>query len=187
MLKADNGLYINIHEAALVDYPAMHLNVNDKNYKLSTHLTPNKNGEKAYIQTQMKTPWRTIVVSDDAREILASKLILNLNDPSKIEDTSWIKPTKYIGVWWEYFTGGGSTWAYSDNQDIIIGETDYTRLKPNQHHGANTQHVKDYIDFAAENEFDAVLVEGWNEGWEDSWAYGKEKYTALQKLIRILM
>lgn len=181
MLKADNGLYINIHEAALVDYPAMHLNVDDKNYKLSTHLTPNKNGEKAYMQTQMKTPWRTIVVSDDARDILASKLILNLNDPSKIEDTSWIKPTKYIGVWWEYFTGGGSTWAYSDNQDIIIGETDYTRLKPNQHHGANTQHVKEYIDFAAENGFDAILVEGWNEGWEDNWAYGKEKIYSFTK------
>ncbi len=120
MLKADNGLYINIHEAALVDYPAMHLNVDDKNYKLSSHLTPNKNGEKAYMQTQMETPWRTIVVSDDARDILASKLILNLNDPSKIEDTSWIKPTKYIGVWWEYFTGGGSTWAYSDNQDTAL-------------------------------------------------------------------
>ena len=181
MLKADNSLYINIHEAALVNYPAMHLNIDDKNYKLSSHLTPNKNGEKAYIQTQMETPWRTIVVSDDARDILASKLILNLNDPSKIEDTSWIKPTKYIGVWWEYFTGGGSTWTYSDNQDIIIGETDYTQLKPNQHHGANTQHVKQYIDFAAENGFDAVLVEGWNEGWEDNWAYGKEKIYSFTK------
>ncbi|MCT4286677.1 alpha-glucosidase [Elizabethkingia anophelis] len=181
MLKSDNGLYINIHEAALVDYPAMHLNVDDKNYKLSTHLTRNKNGEKAYMQTQMKTPWRTIVVSDDARNILASKLILNLNDPNKIEDTSWIKPIKYVGVWWEYFTGGGSTWAYSDNQDIVIGQTDYTHLKPNQHHGANTQHVKEYIDFAAENGFDAVLVEGWNEGWEDNWAYGKEKIYSFTK------
>ncbi|UTF94521.1 glycoside hydrolase family 97 protein [Elizabethkingia anophelis] len=181
MLKSDNGLYINIHEAALVDYPAMHLNVDDKNYKLSTHLTPNKNGEKAYMQTQMKTPWRTIVVSDDARNILASKLILNLNDPNKIEDTSWIKPIKYVGVWWEYFTGGGSTWAYSDNQDIVIGQADYTHLKPNQHHGANTQHVKEYIDFAAENGFDAVLVEGWNEGWEDNWAYGKEKIYSFTK------
>ncbi|HFK5583310.1 glycoside hydrolase family 97 protein [Elizabethkingia anophelis] len=181
MLKSDNGLYINIHEAALVDYPAMHLNVDDKNYKLSTHLTPNKNGEKAYMQTQMKTPWRTIVVSDDARNILASKLILNLNDPNKIEDTSWIKPIKYVGVWWEYFTGGGSTWAYSDNQDIVIGQTDYTHLKPNQHHGANTQHVREYIDFAAENGFDAVLVEGWNEGWEDNWAYGKEKIYSFTK------
>ena len=128
MLKSDDGLYINIHEAALVDYPATHLNVDDKNYKLSTHLTPNKNGEKAFLQTQMKKPWRTIVVSDDARDILASKLILNLNEPSKITDTSWIKPMKYVGVWWEYFTGGGSTWAYSDNQDIIIGETDYSKL-----------------------------------------------------------
>ncbi|WP_336664224.1 glycoside hydrolase family 97 protein [Elizabethkingia meningoseptica] len=181
MLKSDDGLYINIHEAALVDYPATHLNVDDKNYKLSTHLTPNKNGEKAFLQTQMKTPWRTIVVSDDARDILASKLILNLNEPSKITDTSWIKPMKYVGVWWEYFTGGGSTWAYSDNQDIIIGETDYSKLKPNNHHGANTKHVKEYIDFAAENGFDAVLVEGWNEGWEDNWAYGKEKIYSFTK------
>lgn len=181
MLKSDNGLYINIHEAALINYPAMHLNVDDKNFKLSANLSPNRNGEKAFMQTQMKTPWRTIVVSDDARDILASKLILNLNDPSKIDDTSWIKPTKYIGVWWEYFIGSGASWSYTDNQDILIGKTNYSELKPNHHHPANTKHVKEYIDFAAENGFDAVLVEGWNEGWEDWAPYEKEKIFSFTK------
>lgn len=181
MLKSDDGLYINIHEAALVNYPAMALNLNDKTLCLSAHLTPDKNGNKGYIQTGTVTPWRTIVVSDDARDILASKLILNLNDPCKFDDTSWIKPAKYIGVWWEYFTGGGSTWAYTDNQDIIIGKTDYSKLKSNGHHGANTAHVKEYIDFAAQHGFDAVLVEGWNEGWEDNWAYAKEEIYSFTK------
>ena len=174
MLKSDNGLYINIHEAALVNYPAMHLNLDAETYLMSAHLTPDKNGNKGYIQTGSVTPWRTIIVSDDARDILASNLILNLNEPCKIEDTSWIKPTKYVGVWWEYFTGGGSTWAYTDTQDVVIGQTDYKQLKPNGHHGANTAHVKEYIDFAAKHGFDAVLVEGWNEGWEDNYAYAKE-------------
>lgn len=174
MLKSDDGLYINIHEAALVNYPAMHLNLDPQIFLMSSHLTPDKNGAKGYIQTGSTTPWRTIVVSDDARDILASNLIVNLNEPCKLEDTSWIKPTKYVGVWWEYFTGGGSTWAYTDTQDIVIGETDYTQLKPNGHHGANTAHVKEYIDFAAKNGFDAVLVEGWNEGWEDNYAHAKE-------------
>lgn len=174
MLKSDDGLYINIHEAALVNYPAMHLNLNPENYLMSAHLTPDKNGIKGYIQTGSTSPWRTIVVSDDARDILASNLIVNLNEPCKLEDTSWIKPVKYVGVWWEYFTGGGSTWAYTDTQDIVIGKTDYTQLKPNGHHGANTAHVKEYIDFAAKHGFDAVLVEGWNEGWEDNYAYAKE-------------
>lgn len=174
MLKSENGLYINIHEAALVNYPAMHLNLNPETFVMSSHLTPDKNGAKGFIQTGSTTPWRTIIVSDDARDILASNLIVNLNEPCKIEDTSWIKPVKYVGVWWEYFTGGGSTWAYTDNQDIVIGETDYTQLKPNGHHGANTEHVKEYIDFAAKHGFDAVLVEGWNEGWEDNYAYAKE-------------
>lgn len=174
MLKSDDGLYINIHEAALVNYPAMHLNLNPENYLMSAHLTPDKNGTKGYIQTGSISPWRTIVVSDDARDILASNLIVNLNEPCKLEDTSWIKPVKYVGVWWEYFTGGGSTWAYTDTQDIVIGKTDYTQLKPNGHHGANTAHVKEYIDFAAKHGFDAVLVEGWNEGWEDNYAYAKE-------------
>lgn len=174
MLKSDDGLYINIHEAALVNYPAMCLNLDDKNFVMSSHLTPDKNGNKGFIQTGSVTPWRTLVVSDDARDILASNLILNLNEPCKLEDTSWIKPTKYVGVWWEYFVGGGSTWSYTDCQDIVIGQTDYTKLKPHGHHGANTAHVKEYIDFAAENGMDAVLVEGWNEGWEANFAYIKE-------------
>ena len=173
-LKSDDGLYINIHEAALVNYPAMCLNLDDKNFVMSSHLTPDKNGNKGFIQTGSVTPWRTLVVSDDARDILASSLILNLNEPCKLEDTSWIKPTKYVGVWWEYFVGGGSTWSYTDCQDIVIGQTDYTKLKPHGHHGANTAHVKEYIDFAAENGMDAVLVEGWNEGWEANFAYIKE-------------
>lgn len=174
MLKSDDGLYINIHEAALVNYPAMCLNLDDKRFVMSAHLTPDKNGDKGFIQTGSVTPWRTLVVSDDARDILASNLILNLNEPCKLEDTSWIKPTKYVGVWWEYFVGGGSTWSYTDCQDIVIGQTDYTKLKPHGHHGANTAHVKEYIDFAAENGMDAVLVEGWNEGWESNFAYIKE-------------
>lgn len=174
MLKSDDGLYINIHEAALVNYPAMCLNLDDKNFVMSSHLTPDQNGNKGFIQTGSVTPWRTLVVSDDARDILASSLILNLNEPCKLEDTSWIKPTKYVGVWWEYFVGGGSTWSYTDCQDIVIGQTDYTKLKPHGHHGANTAHVKEYIDFAAENGMDAVLVEGWNEGWEANFAYIKE-------------
>lgn len=149
MLKSDDGLYINIHEAALVNYPAMHLNLDAQTFLMSSHLTPDKNGTKGYIQTGSTSPWRTIIVGDDARNILASNLIVNLNEPCKLEDTSWIKPTKYVGVWWEYFTGGGSTWAYTDTQDIVIGKTDYTKLKPNGHHGANTAHVKEYIDFAA--------------------------------------
>ena len=174
MMKSDDGLYINIHEAALENYPAMALNLDDKNFSLSSHLTPDKTGSKGYIHTGTVSPWRTVVVSDDARDILASNLILNLNEPCKLTDTSWIKPVKYVGVWWEYFTGGGSTWAYTDTQDILVGKTDYKQLKPNGHHGANTEHVKDYIDFAAKHGFDAVLVEGWNEGWEDNWAYHKE-------------
>lgn len=181
MMKSENGLYINIHEAALVNYPAMHLNVNDKIFSLSSHLTPDKNGNKAYLQTGSTTPWRTIIVSDDARQILASNLILNLNEPCRIANTSWIKPIKYVGVWWEYFTGGGSTWAYTDYSDIVIGKTDYAKLEPNGHHGANTEHVKDYIDFAAKHGFDAVLVEGWNEGWEDNTAYMKEHIYSFTK------
>lgn len=174
MLKSADGLYLNIHEAALVNYPAMHLDLDDKAYVLSAHLTPDRNGAKGYIQTGSTTPWRTVVVSDDARRILASNLILNLNEPCKIADTSWIHPVKYVGVWWEYFTGQGSTWAYTDTQDIVIGQTDYRQLKPNGHHGANTAHVKEYIDFASRHGFDAVLVEGWNEGWEDNYAFAKE-------------
>lgn len=181
MMKSSDGLYINIHEAALVDFPAMCLNLDDDAFVLSSHLTPDKNGARGYIQTGSVSPWRTIVVSDDARDILASCLILNLNEPCKIEDTSWIKPVKYVGVWWEYFIGGGSTWSYTDTQDIIIGKTDYTKLHPHGHHGANTGHVKEYIDFAAKHGFDAVLVEGWNEGWEDNYAYSKERIYSFTK------
>lgn len=181
MMKTDEGLYVNIHEAALVDYPAMCLNLDDKTFRMSAHLTPDRNGFRGFIQTGTTSPWRTVVVSDDARDILASNLILNLNEPCKIEDTSWIKPTKYVGVWWEYFIGTNSSWAYTDNQDIIIGKTDYTTLKPNGHHGANTAHVKEYIDFAVKHGFDAVLVEGWNEGWEDNWAFGKERIYSFTK------
>ncbi len=181
MMKTNEGLYINIHEAGLKNYPAMCLNVDDKTFSLSSHLVPDAVGNKGYIQTGSFTPWRTIVVSDDARNILASKMILNLNEPCNFEDTSWIKPVKYIGVWWEYFTGGGSTWAYSDNQDVIIGATDFSKLKPNNTHGANTKHVKEYIDFAATNGFNAVLVEGWNEGWEDNTAFKKERIYSFTK------
>lgn len=181
MLKSQDGLYINIHEAALVNFPAMSLNLDEKNFILSSNLTPDKNGDRGFIQTGSVSPWRTMIISDDARKILSSNLVVNLNEPSKIEDTSWIKPIKYIGVWWEYFTGGGSTWAYSNNQDIRIGKTDYTTLQPNGTHGANTKHVKDYIDFASENGFDAVLVEGWNEGWEDNQAYRKEQIYSFTK------
>ena len=181
MLKSADGLYINIHEAALADFPAMHLDLNEKEHVLGAHLTPDRNGAKGYIQTGSTSPWRTVVVSDDARRILASNLILNLNEPCKIADTSWIHPVKYVGVWWEYFTGQGSTWAYTDTQDITIGQTDYRKLKPNGHHGANTAHVKEYIDFAARHGFDAVLVEGWNEGWEDNYAFAKERIYDFKK------
>lgn len=172
-MKTDDGLYINIHEAALVDYPAMHLNLDDHNMVFTSHLTPDPRGDKAHIQAPFNTPWRTIQVVDDARDILASRLILNLNEPSKIDDTSWIKPMKFVGVWWEMIAGQGS-WAYTDDlSSVRLGETDYTKVAPNGRHSANTKNVKKYIDFAAENGFDAVLVEGWNEGWED-WL-GKEK------------
>ena len=181
MMKSADGLYINIHEAALVNFPAMHLNLDDKNFILSSHLTPDKNGIRGFFQTGSVSPWRTVIVSDDARDILASTLILNLNEPCAFDDTSWIHPTKYVGVWWEYFTGGGSTWAYSDTMDVIPGQTDYSKLKPNGHHGANTEHVKEYIDFAAENGFDAVLVEGWNEGWEDNTAWSKSHIYSFTK------
>ncbi|ATA67334.1 alpha-glucosidase [Capnocytophaga cynodegmi] len=181
MLKTKDNLYINIHEAALINYSAMFLNVDGKSFSLSAHLAPDKNGNKVYFQTGNTTPWRTIIVSDDARDILASNLILNLNEPCDFEDTSWIKPMKYLGVWWEYFIGGGSSWAYTDFKDIIIGKTDYSKLLSNGHHGANTSHVKKYIDFASKNGFDAVLVEGWNEGWEDNVAYHKEKIYSFTK------
>lgn len=174
MMKTADGFYINIHEAALIDYSAMLLNVDDQSYSLSAHLTPDKNGVKGYLQLPVLTPWRTIIVSDDARQVLASQLVFNLNEPCAFDDTSWIKPQKFIGVWWEMFTGGGSTWAYSNAYDAKPGVTDYSRLEPNGHHAANTANVKKYIDFAAENGIDAVLVEGWNEGWEDWASYRKD-------------
>lgn len=173
MMKSANGLYINLHEAALINYPAMHLNLDDKNLIFESWLTPDMKGDKGYMQAPSTTPWRTIMVSDDAREILASKITYNLNEPNKIKDTSWIKPVKYVGVWWEMITGK-STWAYTDDYPSVeLGITDYTKAKPNGKHGANTANVKKYIDFAAQNGFDAVLVEGWNIGWED-W-YGNSK------------
>ncbi|MEG0948886.1 MAG: glycoside hydrolase family 97 protein [Bacteroidales bacterium] len=166
MMKSKDGLYINIHEAALVDYSAMHLELNDKNMTFESHLTPDAQGMKGYLQTPSQSPWRTVLVSDDARDILASKTIYNLNDPCAFESTDWIKPVKYIGVWWEMITGK-SSWAYTDVPSVKLGQTDYTKTTPNGIHAANTAHVKEYIDFAAENGFDQVLVEGWNEGWED--------------------
>lgn len=175
MLRGDNGLYVNIHEAALVDYPAMELDVDDENFIFRAKLVPNKNGEKAFKMAPCTTPWRTVIVSDKATDILASRLIYNLNDPCRIEDTSWIHPVKYVGVWWEYFTGSGSSWAYSRDNSARPGITDYTALQPNGVHGANTANVKRYIDFAAESGLDAVLVEGWNEGWEDWSSYGRER------------
>ncbi len=166
MLKTDDGLYINLHEAALVDYACLSLDLDDKNLIFQSHLTPDAQGNKGYLQTPAKTPWRTILVSDDARDILASKMVLNLNEPTAYADTDWIKPTKYVGVWWEMITGK-SDWAYTDLPQVKLDEVDYTQLTPNGRHAANTARVKEYIDFAAEHGFDAVLVEGWNVGWED--------------------
>jgi hypothetical protein len=172
MLKSKDGLYINIHEAALVDYSCLSLNLDDKNMVLESWLTPDAVGNKGYIQASAQSPWRTVIVSDKAADILLSKTIYNLNEPTKFKDVSWIKPVKYVGVWWEMITGK-STWAYNDLTNVHLGELDYSKTKPNGKHAANTAHVKEYIDFAAKNGFDAVLVEGWNEGWED-W-FGKSK------------
>lgn len=173
MMKTDDGLYINLHEAALVEYSCMHLNLDDKNMIFESWLTPDVNGDKGHMQTPCNSPWRTVIVSDDARNILASRITLNLNEPCKLEDTSWIHPVKYVGVWWDMITGKGS-WAYTDEvPSVKLGITDYTKTKPNGKHSANTENVKKYIDFAAEHGFDAVLVEGWNQGWED-W-FGKTK------------
>ena len=173
-LKTDDGIYINLHEAALVDYPCMHLNLDDKNMVFESWLTPDAQGNKGYMQTPCTTPWRTIMIVDDARKVLASRLILNLNEPCKIEDTSWIKPVKYMGVWWELITGK-NTWNYTDQlPSVKLGETDYTKLQPNGRHGANNENVMRYIDFAAANGFDQLLIEGWNEGWEDWFGNSKD-------------
>ena len=173
-MKTADGLYINLHEAALVNYPAMHLDLDDKNMVFESWLTPDAVGNKAYVQTPFNTPWRTVIVSDDARQMLASNLILNLNEPCKLTDTSWIHPTKYCGVWWEMIAGG-KPWSYTfDLPSVHIGETDYTKVKPNGLHPANTANVKRYIDFAAKNGLQQVLVEGWNIGWEDWFGHWKE-------------
>lgn len=174
MLKTNDGIYINLHEAALIDYACMHLNLDDKNMVFESWLTPDVLGDKGYMQSPRTTPWRTIIVSDDAREILASKMTYNLNEPNKIDDTSWIKPVKYIGVWWEMITGK-SSWSYTNDFPAVqLGVTDYTKATPNGTHAANTANVKKYIDFAAEHGFDGVLVEGWNIGWEDWFGHHKD-------------
>ena len=170
MLKSDDGLYVNIHEAALVNYPAMFLNVDTKTFSLTSQLVPDASGTgaKAYLQAPEHTPWRTIVVADNAPDVLASKLILNLNEPSNLTDTGWITPQKFVGVWWEMHVNRAS-WNYADTSNIKLAGTNWAKLKPNGHHGANTANVKRYIDFAAAHHIPGVLVEGWNVGWED-WA-----------------
>ena len=174
MLKTDDGLYINLHEAALLDYPAMHLNLDDETMVFESWLTPDVNGDKAYMIAPGKTPWRTIIVSDEAKDILSSRITYNLNEPSKIEDTSWIKPMKYMGVWWEMITGM-SSWDYTDEFAAVkLGETDFEAAEPNGTHAANTKNVKRYIDFASEHGFDGLLVEGWNVGWEDWFGNSKD-------------
>lgn len=174
MMKTEDGLYVNIHEAALLDYPVMYLTVDKQDFKLRSHLAPDAVGNKAYLQTPCKTPWRTIIVSDKAEEILASKLILNLNEPAEFDDVSWIKPQKYIGIWWEMHVGM-STWNYADARNLKLSQIDWKDLAPNGKHGATTKRTKRYIDFAAEYGFDAVLVEGWNVGWEDWFGNWKEE------------
>lgn len=172
-MKTDEGLYINLHEAALVDYSCMHLNLDDKNLVFESWLTPDADGFKGRLQTPCHSPWRTVMVSDDARDILSSHLILNLNEPCKLEDTSWIKPVKYMGVWWEMITGKGS-WSYTNSlPSVHLDDCDYSQLSPNGTHSANNENVKHYIDFAAKHGFDQLLVEGWNIGWED-W-FGNQK------------
>ena len=173
-MKTDDGLYINIHEAACVDYSTMSLNLDDKNMVFESWLTPDAEGMKGYMQTPCKSPWRTVMVSDDARDLLSCKLTLNLNEPCALSDVSWIHPVKYCGVWWEMIVGRNS-WNYTnDLPSVRLGVTDYSKCKPNGTHGANNAEVKKYIDFAAKNGLDEVLVEGWNEGWED-WA-GNSKF-----------
>ena len=174
-LKTDDGLYLNIHEAALVNYPAMHLNLDEKTNTFTSWLTPDATGKKGYMQTPFHSPWRTMIIVDDARKVLSSNLILNLNEPCKLTDTSWIHPTKYVGVWWEMISNK-SEWAYThDYPSVKLGETDYAKAKPSGKHGANNENVRRYIDFAAEHGFDQVLVEGWNIGWED-WSGNSKEY-----------
>lgn len=172
MLKTDDGIYMNLHEAALVDFPAMHLDLNDSTFTFRSWLTPDRDGNKGVVALPFSTPWRTIMISDKATDILASNLIYNLNEPNKIEDTSWIHPVKYMGVWWEMITGK-SQWSYTNADNVDLATFDYSKAKPHGKHGANNANVKRYIDFAADNGFDALLIEGWNIGWED-W-FGKNK------------
>ena len=173
-LRTDDGIYINIHEAALVDYSTMHLNLDDDRMVFESWLTPDAQGNKGHLQAPCKSPWRTLIISDDARDMLSSNLIYNLNDPCTYDDTSWIKPVKYVGVWWEMI-GGGKQWSYTfDLPSVKLDETDYTKMKPHGQHPANTENVKRYIDFAAEHGFDQVLVEGWNIGWEDWFGHSKD-------------
>ncbi len=174
MMKTKDGLYINLHEAALVDYSLMNLNLDDKTFTFQSWLTPDAQGAKGYLMAPCHSPWRTIMVSDDARKILASRLILNLNEPCAISDTSWIKPVKYVGVWWEMITGK-SSWSYTNDLPTIdLNTVDYTKTKPNGTHGATNENVRKYIDFAAKHGFDQVLVEGWNVGWEDWFGHKKD-------------
>lgn len=174
MMKTTEGIYINLHEAALINYSCMHLNLDDKTMIFQSWLTPDAIGDKGYMQTPCTSPWRTVIVSDDARDILASKMTYNLNEPSKIENTSWIKPVKYMGVWWEMITGK-SSWSYTNElPSVQLGSTDYSKSKPNGTHGATTANVKKYIDFAALHGFGGVLVEGWNVGWEDWFGHSKD-------------
>jgi hypothetical protein len=173
MMKTNDGLYINIHEAALINYPAMILEVNRSTFSLSSHLVSDAVGNKAYLQTPFNTPWRTVIVSNKAADILASKTILNLNEPSKIKDVSWIKPMKYVGIWWEMHVNR-ATWNYGDAASTILTATDWRGIPPNGKHGATTENTKHYIDFAARHGFDGVLVEGWNIGWEDWFGQWKE-------------
>jgi hypothetical protein len=172
MMKTDDGLYINLHEAALIEYSCMHLELDDENMIFESHLTPDAVGNMAYMQAPTQTPWRTVIASKNAGDILLSNITLNLNDPCAYDDVSWIKPVKYIGVWWEMITGK-SSWAYADLPSVKLGETDFSNAQPTGKHAANTEHVKMHIDFAAKHGFDQVLVEGWNVGWED-W-FGKSK------------
>ncbi len=172
-LKTDDGIYLNIHEAACVNYPTMHLNLDDKNLVFTSWLTPDARGDKGYMMAPCHTPWRTVMVTANACDALASKLILNLNEPCKIEDTSWIHPTKYMGVWWEMITGKGS-WAYTSANAVNLDSLDYKTAKPNGIHSANNENVKRYIDFAAKHGFDQLLVEGWNIGWEDWIGFEKD-------------
>ena len=173
-LKSDDGLYINLHEAALIDYSCMHLDLDDKNFVFTSQLTPDAQGNMAHMQAPCHTPWRTVIVSEDACDMLSSNLILNLNEPCRYEDTSWIKPVKYVGVWWEMI-GGGKQWSYTfDLPSVKLDQLDYSQVKPHGQHPANNENVRRYIDFAAKHGFDQILVEGWNVGWEDWFGHSKD-------------